>query len=83
MSETIEINATPELSDLIDRLPDGGTVVVKRGGKADARLSIIIERKGTGITPEFLTWLDEHRVRPLKPIDSTAVLSEMRDNDWR
>jgi len=78
MSEHSIADAKTHLSKLIDRAIAGETVVITRHGHPVAELRPA-PRRGRPTTKADIEWLDKHRVKPLKPINATALIRTMRD----
>jgi antitoxin (DNA-binding transcriptional repressor) of toxin-antitoxin stability system len=85
MSDHIVAEARAHLPDLIDRALTGETVVITRQGKPVVELRAAPGRDAIDDRrDEALSFLAAYRVRRigLAP-DSGALLSAMRDDDWK
>ena len=85
MGKHTTIEATAEMSGLIDLALAGETVVITRGGAPMVELKRVEASKPLKrVTPEGLAMLDRLRVRlPPAKEDAATLVSRMRDEDWR
>jgi prevent-host-death family protein len=75
--------AKNHLSQLIDRAIGGEEVVITRHGTPMVVLKPVVP-KPRPVTEEEIEWLQSHRVGGTPPEeDAGALLSRMRDEDWR
>lgn len=78
--------AREKLADLIDRALAGEEVVILRDGQPVVEIKAVAKPADEGYSAEdMIRWLDEHRVRPAKPIttDAGELLHRMRNEEWR
>lgn len=70
------------LSELVARAEKGEEVVITRHGRPVAKLSGV-KQAPKPITPDAVTWLDNHRVKGKMPKeDAGTFVSRMRDEEW-
>jgi prevent-host-death family protein len=75
--------AKNHLSELIEKAIGGEEVVITRHGTPVAMIKPVVRQPGP-ITDEEIAWLRAHRVRGTPPKeDAGAMVSRMRDEDWR
>ena len=77
------IEASDELSGLIDRALAGETVVITRGGAPMVELKAVAEKTPGKVTPADIEWLRQNRVPCNSDLDAGQFVSRMRDEDWR
>ena len=76
-------DAKNHLSELIDRAVGGEEVVITRHGTPVAVLKGVAPARRP-VTDEEIEWLRRHRVKGAPPAqDAGALVSRMRDEDWR
>ena len=84
MGKHTTIEATAEMSGLIDLALAGETVVITRGGAPMVELKAVAQPKSGKMTPADLEWLRQNRVPADQTgLDAGAFVSEMSDEDWR
>jgi prevent-host-death family protein len=75
--------AKNRLSELIDRALRGEGVVITRHGRPVVELKPVAQQ-GRVVTRDDIEWLRAHRVgRGRSREDAGALISRMRDEDWR
>jgi prevent-host-death family protein len=75
--------AKNHLSELIDRAVSGEEVVITRHGRPMVALKPVA-RPHRPVTKDDIEWLQRHRVKGTPPAeDAGALVSRMRDEDWR
>jgi prevent-host-death family protein len=75
--------AKNSLSKLIDQAIDGEEVVITRHGTPVAVLKGVAPPPGP-VTDEEIEWLRQHRAKgPVPSEDAGALVSRMRDEEWR
>ncbi|WP_395945278.1 type II toxin-antitoxin system Phd/YefM family antitoxin [Brevundimonas sp.] len=77
MSSYSVAEAKNNLPKLLDRMLAGEEVVITRRGKPIARLTPEVE-KPVGFKID-VDWLEQNRVRTLKPTDAVETIRELRD----
>ena len=83
MGKHTTIEATDEMSALIDLALAGETVVITRGGAPMAELKAVAQPKSGKMTLADLEWLRQNRVPANQAgLDAGAFVSKMRDEDW-
>ncbi len=83
MSSHSVAEAKNHLSELIDQAISGEEVVITRHGTPVAVLKPV-GRQHRPVTDEDIEWLRRHRVQGEPPAeDAGALVSRMRDEDWR
>lgn len=75
------------LAELIDRALKGEDVVIVRDGQPAVALKPVVPTKPAHAPPDVteadLDWLRARRVRGNPTTDAGALVSQMRDEDWR
>lgn len=75
-------DAKNHLPALIDRALAGESVVITRHGHPVVELRPI-STAPRRVTKADLDWVAERRIAPANPVDAGALVSRMRDEDWR
>jgi len=84
MSKFDLAEAGTRLPELVERARRGEGVVITSDGAPVAEIRPLVQpdRQPRKSVEDDLAWLRARRVTPLKQIDSSVDVSQMRDEDW-